>query len=401
MRSKNLPVYKLALITLFLLTFLSPSCKGKEGGVTLPESLSKAPASGDTFSVDQTITDSMGGAIVTVAEQVGPTVVTINTLTTVTGNYFNPFQDFFNFYGFPGGTPFKEYKQKVPGMGSGFIISEDGYILTAEHVIHQADEISVVLADGTEYPAKLVGADFATDVALLKIEATNLPVAQLGNSDEVKVGQWAIAIGHPFGEAVGGTEPTVTVGVISAKDRTMSRNDESGFRVYSGLLQTDASINPGNSGGPLVNSLGQVIGINTAIITTSGGSLGIGFAVPINIAREVAIQLIQYGTVVKAWLGVYVQNMTPQLAEAMGVENSKGVLISDLSPDGPAAKAGLERGDIIKEMNGTSIESVSDYDKVMQELKPDDKIAIVIDRGGRELTGKITVIAPPGGEEGR
>lgn len=392
-------LYRLATLTLILLLFLPTWSPGEEGEV--PASLLELPLPGDASATDVEVSESRGSAIVLVAEKVGSTVVTINTLTTVRGTYFDPFYDFFNFFDFYRPMPYHEYEQKVPGMGSGFIISPDGYIMTAEHVVHGVDEISVVLADGSEYPAELVGADYASDVAVLKIDARDLPVAELGDSEEVRVGQWAIAIGHPFGKVVGGTTPTVTVGVISAKDRSMSRNDESGFRVYSGLLQTDASINPGNSGGPLVNSLGQVIGINTAIITTSGGSLGIGFAIPINIAREVAIQLIEYGKIVKAWLGVYVQNMTPQLAEALGAGDSEGVLISDLSPEGPAADAGLKRGDIIKEMAGEEINSIGDYDRVMQKLKPQETIEMVIERGGKRMTGEVTVSQPPGGEEGR
>jgi len=392
-------LYRLATFTFILLLFLPTWSPGKEGEV--PASLLELPLSSDASATDVEVSESRGSAIVLVAEKVGSTVVTINTLTTVRGTYFDPFYDFFNFFDFYRPMPFHEYEQKVPGMGSGFIISSDGYIMTAEHVVHGVDEIAVVLADGSEYPAELVGADYASDVAVLKIDARDLPVAELGDSEEVQVGQWAIAIGHPFGKVVGGTTPTVTVGVISAKDRSMSRNDESGFRVYSGLLQTDASINPGNSGGPLVNSLGQVIGINTAIITTSGGSLGIGFAIPINIAREVAIQLIEYGKIVKAWLGVYVQNMTPQLAEALGAGDSEGVLISDLSPEGPAADAGLKRGDIIKEMAGEEINSIGDYDRVMQKLKPQETIEMVIERGGKRMTGEVTVSQPPGGEEGR
>jgi len=392
-------LYRLATLTLILLLFLPTWSPGEEG--ELPASLFELPLSSDASATDVEVSESRGSAIVLVAEKVGSTVVTINTLTTVRGTYFDPFQGFFNFFDFYNPMPYHEYEQKVPGMGSGFIISPDGYIMTAEHVVHGVDEISVVLADGSEYPAELVGADYASDVAVLKIDARDLPVAELGDSEEVQVGQWAIAIGHPFGKVVGGTTPTVTVGVISAKDRSMSRNDESGFRVYSGLLQTDASINPGNSGGPLVNSLGQVIGINTAIITTSGGSLGIGFAIPINIAREVAIQLIEYGKIVKAWLGVYVQNMTPQLAEALGAGDSEGVLISDLSPEGPAADAGLKRGDIIKEMAGEEINSIGDYDRVMQKLKPQETIEMVIERGGKIMTGEVTVSQPPGGEEGR
>ncbi len=392
-------LYRLATLTLILLLFLPTWSAGEEGEV--PASLFELPLSSDASATDVEVSESRGSAIVLVAEKVGSTVVTINTLTTVRGTYFDPFHDFFHFFDFYSPMPYHEYEQKVPGMGSGFIISPDGYIMTAEHVVHGVDEISVVLADGSEYPAELVGADYASDVAVLKIDARDLPVAELGDSEEVQVGQWAIAIGHPFGKVVGGTTPTVTVGVISAKDRSMSRNDESGFRVYSGLLQTDASINPGNSGGPLVNSLGQVIGINTAIITTSGGSLGIGFAIPINIAREVAIQLIEYGKIVKAWLGVYVQNMTPQLAEALGAGDSEGVLISDLSPEGPAADAGLKRGDIIKEMAGEEINSIGDYDRVMQKLKPQEMIEMVIERGGKRMTGEVTVSQPPGGEEGR
>jgi serine protease Do len=303
------------LCTVVLTLSAAPGCGGASD---VPESLRS------TAEVDVDLDASRRTAIVTAAEKCGPAVVTINSVQTIKRRVYNPFysplwEDFFRDFmpfGFEG--PYREYEQEIPSMGSGFIFDEEGYVMTAEHVVHGADKIEVVLPDGRTYDAEFVGSDYSTDVAVLKIDGDDFPHIELGNSDDVYIGEWAIAVGNPFGYVVASPEPTVSVGVVSAKGRTMKSQGYGGIRVYDGLIQTDASINPGNSGGPLVNALGQAIGINVTIITTSGGSLGIGFAVPINRAREAATDLIEHGKVERAWIGVYVQEVTPELAEAFG-----------------------------------------------------------------------------------
>ncbi|MEE8436481.1 MAG: trypsin-like peptidase domain-containing protein, partial [bacterium] len=227
------------------------------------------------------------------------------------------------------------------GLGSGSIVDSRGYILTNNHVIENADRIIVKLKNGEEYQAELIGADPPSDLAVLKIDAKNLPVAKLGNSDAIQVGETVIAIGNPFG-----LEQTVTQGIVSAKKRS-----QVGLTDYEDFIQTDASINPGNSGGPLINLNGEIIGINTAIFSRSGGSMGIGFSIPINMARQIMISLIDHGKFVRGFLGVVIQDINKELAEALGVQPKEGVLIANVGPKTPAGKAGIRQQDIILTFN--------------------------------------------------
>jgi serine protease Do len=306
-------------------------------------------------------------------KRVKPSVVNISTTTLVKGpdlydRFFgqaNPFRDFFgeDFYErFFGDMPQREFKQR--SLGSGFIIDRDGYILTNNHVVEKAQSIKVRLSDEKEYDAKVVGRDPKTDIALIKINTRqNLPVAPLGDSDSLEVGDWLIAIGNPFG-----LEHTVTAGIVSAKGRVI------GAGPYDDFIQTDASINPGNSGGPLFNLNGEVVGINTAIV--SGGQ-GIGFAIPINVAKELLPQLKTKGRVVRGWLGVMIQKVTPEIAKGFGLKESEGALVSDVMEGSPAEKAGIKRGDVIVSYNGKRIKEMDQLPKLVGTTEVGKKVKVV------------------------
>jgi serine protease Do len=234
--------------------------------------------------------------------------------------------------------------ERAKSLGSGFIISKDGYILTNEHVVENPRKITVTLQDGTNYNAKVIGRDAKTDIALLKIDAKrDLPVAPLGNSQDVRVGEWVMAIGNPFG-----FDHSVTAGIVSAKGRFIPGN-------FDEFIQTDASINPGNSGGPLIDLHGQVIGVNSAIFTRTGSNMGIGFAIPVNLVKEELPQLREKGKVVRGWLGVYIQKITPELAESLGLGDPHGALVAEVLKDGPAQAAGIKRGDVIESYDGQPV----------------------------------------------
>lgn len=293
-----------------------------------------------------------------VAEVALPAVVNIYTNQKVKVRPFHPmpfddsplFRDFFEEF-FNDLLP-KEREYKSTSLGSGFIISSDGYIVTNDHVIRNADEINVKLHDKRTFKAKVVGRDPKTDVAVIKINTINLPFLNFADSNKIKIGQWAIAVGNPFG-----LNGTLTVGVISATGRS-----NLGIETYEDFIQTDASINPGNSGGPLLNIYGEVIGINTAIVAAGQG---IGFAIPANMAKNIIDQIIKKGTIERSWLGVGIQKLTPELAESMGIKKTEGILINRIYENSPAEKAGLKEGDIILECNGVKLEDPSDLQKIV------------------------------------
>jgi len=266
-----------------------------------------------------------------IVEKVSPAVVNIDTLKMAT--YRSPLAPFFSdpfFRRFFEGIVPEERQVPIKGLGTGFVFRSDGYILTNEHVVSGADEIKVTFLDGREFEGKVIGSDTLTDIAVVKIEAQGLPTISLGDSDAARVGEWIIAIGNPYG-----LSHTVTVGVLSAKGRPIAAGDSG--QEYENFLQTDAAINPGNSGGPLLNLEGEAIGINTAILPYAQG---IGFAIPINMAKSILDQLITEGRVIRAWLGVVIQNLTPEMAEKFGLKEAEGALVADISPDTPAEKAG-------------------------------------------------------------
>ncbi|KUJ95069.1 MAG: Protease Do [Desulfonauticus sp. 38_4375] len=316
------------------------------------------------------------------AEEAGKAVVNIGTVKVVKGPNLRglfknfphrgtPFEDFFDqFEKFFGQELNKPRKQK--SLGSGFIISPDGYIVTNNHVIEGADEITVTFQgkDGEKnYPAKVVGTDPETDLALLKIDASNLPVLRFGNSDKLKVGQWVIAIGNPFG-----LDHTVTAGIVSAKGRVI------GSGPYDNFIQTDASINPGNSGGPLLNMDGEVIGINTAIIASGQG---IGFAIPSNLAKRVIAQLKEHKKVQRGWLGVTIQDIDENMAKALGLPKSKGALVDSVTPGDPADKAGIKAGDVIIAVEGEEVKDTNDLTRRIGSLLPGTKVKISVWRKGK------------------
>jgi Do/DeqQ family serine protease len=321
-----------------------------------------------------------------VAETVLPSVVNIYTeqRVKVTPRFDFPFgdnpffRDFFNdFFDTP-----KKREYNTTSLGSGFIISESGYIVTNDHVIRNADTISVKLADKKTYKAKLVGSDPKTDVAVIKIDAKGLKPLNIGDSGKLKVGQWAVAVGNPFG-----LSGTLTVGVISATGRSGL-----GIETYEDFIQTDASINPGNSGGPLLNIYGEVIGINTAIIASGQG---IGFAIPINMAKPVIEQLVNKGTVERSWIGVGIQDLTPELAKSMGVKIDGGVVVNKIYDKSPASKAGIQEGDIIVECNNVKVTTSSDLQKVVIGAKVGSELVFKILRDNKEIKVKVVTEKMP------
>ncbi len=304
-------------------------------------------------SLQEEINDTRRNAIVRAIEKVAPSVVSINTTSLEEYAIRHRYPVFDFLYYFP---------EEVPGIGSGFIIRKDGYILTNHHVVEGAREVSVTFSDGRTFNvtdvARDVLVDRQTDLAVIRIEAKDLPVSKFGDSDKVIIGEWAISIGNPFGLLIEDPKPTVTVGVISAVDRNFRPDD--GGHIYQGMIQTDASINPGNSGGPLVNSIGEVIGVNTFILSKSGGSTGIGFAIPINRAVQVARNLIDSGTR-EFWTGFWLHpNLTPWLARAVGLPIHSGALITRIEKNSPAARAEIDPGDLIVEVNGLRVKSDQD-----------------------------------------
>ena len=276
--------------------------------------------------------------------------------------------------------PFMPRTRQSAGLGSGFIVRDDGYVVTNEHVVRGATRIMVALQDGRDLPAELVGSDEVTDIAILKVSASDLPVAPVGSSEGLMIGEWAVAIGNPLGYLFSNSEPTVTAGVISAVDRHIVPSGED-RGVYLGMIQTDASINPGNSGGPLVNSLGEVIGVNSSIFSRSGGSEGLGFAIPIQRALRVAEDLIQHGEVKRAWLGF---DVDPVEADEWG--RTRGVRVSDVTPSSPAAGAGIRSGDRLLAANGRRLVTPLDFQALLLDLRAGDPITLDIEGRGAEAS---------------
>ncbi|MBN2019834.1 MAG: Do family serine endopeptidase, partial [Sedimentisphaerales bacterium] len=354
------------------------------------------------FAEDKTSIDTLrqlGKAFAGVAEKASPAVVGIRATQTIIQEYYpvpnwpfgNPFfeddllEQFF-------GRRFPRHQQQQPqqpqqrkfvkpAQGSGFIVSKEGYILTNNHVIENADEISVTLLDGREFEAKLVGTDPATEVALIKIDANNLTSLELADSDKIEVGEWVIAIGNPFG-----LSHTVTAGIVSAKGRNNIINQ----LEYQDFIQTDAAINPGNSGGPLINLDGKVVGINTAIIGP-GGNIGIGLAIPSNMAKFVYERLVTGEPLERGFLGVGIRDLDPDLAESLGIKQTEGVIITEIIPDSAADKAGLKRYDVITELNGSKIKKANEFKNrvAMQKSNADVEMTVIRDGKTKSVTAKL------------
>jgi serine protease Do len=326
--------------------------------------------------------DSSGrpGSFADLAQELSPAVVNISTTTVVKGEQGGhgpnkPFGGEFPRRFFP--EP--QRPQKKNSLGSGFIINNEGYIVTNNHVVDGADEIVVILKEGDEYPAKIIGKDAKTDLALIKIEPKNgLPVIRLGDSDGTRVGDWVLAIGNPFGLG-----HTVTAGIVSAKGR------ELGAGPYDDFIQTDTAINPGNSGGPLFDMAGNAIGINTAIFTRNGGNQGVGFAIPVNLAKTIVVQLRESGRVTRSWLGVLIQHITPELQDSLELKTRKGALVGEVFEGSPAEKAGLLRGDVIIRFNGDEVGSQRELPTMVAFLPVGQEVDVVVVRNGKEITVEV------------
>ena len=327
------------------------------------------------------------------AEKHGAEVVNISVTQNVHSNAsIMPFpgmeddeqmQEFFKRFGIPGmpgqgAAPQQDYKSQ--SLGSGFIISSDGYILTNAHVVNEADEVIVKLSDKREFKAKIVGIDKRTDVALVKIEATGLPKVNIGDPAKLKVGEWVAAIGSPFG-----LENTMTAGIVSAKGRALPQEN------FVPFIQTDVAINPGNSGGPLFNLAGEVVGINSQIYSRSGGSMGLSFSIPIDVAIDVSNQLKASGRITRGWLGIAIQEITKELAESFGMKNTNGALVANVEKNGPADKGGLESGDVITKFDNKPIVSSSDLPRAVGSTKPGKVAVVEIIRKGNVKTLNIGV----------
>ena len=351
--------------------------------------------------------EGLGNAFAQVTEVVSPAVVYIQVeknspMATPAGmpnlpEWFdqNGMREFFG--GRPPQFKMPQRPESTTGQGSGFIISKDGYILTNNHVVGGADRVKVVLGDGRSLDAEIVGSDARSDVAVVKVDAEDLPVLPLGNSDEVRAGEWVLAVGSPFG-----LSGTVTSGIVSATGR-----NNMGITDYENFIQTDAAINPGNSGGPLVNLSGEAIAINTAIFSRNGGyqgigfaiptlvrsgpGAGLGFAIPINLAHDVCDQLIASGAVTRGYLGILIQPMSEDLAKSFGLDSSDGVLIGDVTADSPAAKAGLQSGDVIVQFNGKAVAEVGSFRNQVAATQPGQEIEVVAERDGHRQTMAVTI----------
>ena len=354
--------------------------------------LSATPAVASGLAPQTTVATTQLPDFVQLVEKYGKGVVNISTVRearVVEGA--DPFgfderhAEIFRRFGFPfpfGGGPRQEPERR--GTGSGFIISADGLILTNHHVVDGADEIKVRLTDNREFTGKVLGSDAKTDIAVVKIDAKDLPYLTMGNSDELKVGEWVAAIGSPFG-----LDNTVTSGIVSAKSRKLPSDQ------YVPFIQTDVAVNPGNSGGPLFNMKGEVVGINSQIFSTSGGFLGLSFAIPSNLAMQIMDQLVKNGKVTRGRIGVVIQSVTQDLAESFGMKTPKGAIVSQVEKDGPAAKAGLQEGDIITAVNGKAIDDSVDMPVIIGSMAPGSIAKLSIIRNNKDMTLDVKVEEAP------
>ena len=364
----------LALLGIGVLAgWLAGSRKSPDGLERVLASASAQPAS---------IDESRRNAIVTAAERVGPSVVSVNVVATQVVRSRSFFDDPF----FGGIFGPRDQLRQVESLGSGFIVSDDGYVVTNQHVVAGATQIVVTVMDGRQLPAELIAADEVTDLAVLKVKSQDLPVAPLGDSNDLLIGEWAIAIGNPFGYLLADRHPSVTVGVISALGRDVQPGQgDDGGQVWSNMIQTDAAINPGNSGGPLVNARGEVIGVNSFIFSRSGGSIGLGFAIPINRAKRALSDIVEFGSIRRPWTGLHVSTETPSGEGRVPV----GVIVTRVDPGSPGSRAGLQAGDLIVESGGEPVGSALDWEGRLLDLSSGASLEIVVERGGKRRTVKL------------
>lgn len=382
MKHKNKSLFTILALALVLVGFYTLDFNGSNQAsvISLPDFDTDVQA-----AQDQPINDlkDLNDAVVNIAEKTNPTVVTIFTTQTVE----RPQNPLFRFFGEPRGGGDDGGGREVSGLGSGVIVSQDGYILTNNHVVEAAEEISVKTYDGSVLDAEVVGNDPRTDIAVLKIDAENLPTIEMGNSEQLRVGEFVMAIGSPFGENLA---HSVSFGIVSGKGRT---NEMMAQRTggYQSFIQTDAAINPGNSGGALINLDGKLVGINTAIVSRSGGNQGIGFAIPVNLAKNIMNQLIETGTVKRGYLGITGKGIDRTMARALGLEKPLGVIVGGVEEGTPAAKAGLQEGDVIKTLNGNTIEGWLSFRTDIASKKPGDEVELGVLRDGEEIDITVTL----------
>jgi serine protease Do len=380
-RKSNHVGYVLMILTMVLTLGLT-QCQSQADNTTA-KNISQKEMSNPTPVQPSTL--DLRTAIAQVARETIPAVAHIDvTQRREVSNPMTPFSNdpFFHFF-FNGPQMPRKFKQELKGLGTGMIIDAQGHVLTNNHVVAGATEINVLLADGKSYPAKLVGTDPKTDLAVIKISADGkLPTVTFGDSDRIEVGDWVVAIGHPRG-----LDQTVTQGIISAKHRRGVLDPT----TYQDYLQTDAAINPGNSGGPLLNLEGQVIGVNAAIATESGGFEGIGFAIPSNMAVHVARALIDHGKVTRGWLGVSIQDISPDKVKSMDLKDNKGALVADVVPDGPAEKAGLKKNDVVTMFNNTKIEDAAALQSQVANTPIGENVNLEVFRDGKSVTLNVTI----------
>ena len=353
---------------LALALFLAPACRNRDSDAGL---LSAANAAQTTPERRASLDTSRRTAIVDAAERVGPAVVSINATTRRRVAATSPWDFFF--------VP-QNQEQLVAVSGTGFIVQSNGTIITNQHVVADAEKVVVTLSDGTDLPATVLGEDPVTDIAVLKVDRANLPTAHIGKSSDLMIGEWVVALGNPFAYLLGNTEPTVTAGVVSATGRNiLPSQDQAG--LYLDMIQTDAAINPGNSGGPLANSLGDVVGVNSSIFSQSGGSIGLGFAIPIERAIRVADEIVRTGSVRRAWTGL-------EVAGAGNMEDWKtqgGVQVTSVAPGGPAARAGIQVNDVLLEANGRRLRNFLDWEAAKLDLHVSDSLRLKLREGGRNI----------------
>ncbi len=381
-RHKNL----IGILLAFALLIQCSSKKDQKSSYsdsTPPQLTTAVQLANNSQVVDQEIFQSRQNAITRAIAQVSPAVVGINVVQIRRYVESSPFENdpFWGLF-----FPQREYLQKVKGLGSGFLISQDGYVLTNEHVIHQASQIVVTTTEGKRYNAAVVGADFKHDVALLKIKGKNFPYISLGNSDDIIIGEWVIALGNPFGLFNVGSKPTVTVGVVSATGMDFKGELAIEGRSYKGMIQTDAPINGGNSGGPLVNSLGQCIGINTLIISGSQyekTSVGIGFAIPINRVKKLLPDLKKIGHLKKTFqTGLEVTNINWLMARMLGISSRDGVIVTRVARESAAEQAGIQIGDVIVAVNNERIHSTQEFERAVNSANKKESLFLTIFRDG-------------------
>jgi serine protease Do len=350
-----------------------------------------AAGQGDVGSANESAWIGRRNAIVQAAEKAGPAVVTVAVLRRQLVTYYDPHQEFFNPF-FRNVRP--RYWQAVKGLGSGVIVRKDGVILTNFHVVKGAQEIRITLADGREYGARYVGGAELYDLAVLQLvlDDNPIPVADLAQTDDLMIGEWVVAIGNPFGYLLDDPEPTVTVGVVSALGRDILSEREDQETLYKNMIQTDAAINPGNSGGPLVNALGEVVGFNAFIFSKSGGSQGIGFAIPVSTALRVMDEVLDFGAVREVWVGVRVQEIPEALAESLELDSRDGVIVATVDKGSPADVAGIRRGDVIRRIGNDRIRNFEDARRALYGVLVGDRLECLVERNGQTSEHRMDLV---------